>query len=155
MQLAPEQCEALRRTLRSLSEADMERCFKLVNEIREKKRVKATFGIAEIQRVMSEIWHELLPKKHVRGMHRNKKENWKRNYYIGRCMEFGDIWQRLFPQLLKVFEEKPFLRKFLCYSTSRKVHAFIFKPNWGKLVICRCGNCDHWVDITNDWKRKS
>ena len=154
MQLAPEQCEMLRMTLRSLSEADMERCFKLVNEIREEKRVKATYGIAEIQRVMSEIWHQLLPKRHVPGMHRNKREDYRRNYYIGKCMEFGEIWNKLFPQLLTVFEKKPFLTKFLHFSRKRKMHSFIFNRHWKKLVICRCGNCNHWVNITDDWKRK-
>ena len=131
----------------------MERCFKIVNEIREKKRIRATFGIAEIQRTLSEIWEKLIPKRYVRGTHKNKKEDFRRNIFIGKCMNLGESWVKLYPELVTVFKQKPFLRKYLYHSQEHQMDAFFFNKSWKKLVICRCDNCAAWAQRVEDWKR--
>ena len=146
IQLAPEQLEILRITLRALSEADMERSFKVVNEVLEEQRLRATFGVAEFARTARELWKNLIPSRSARSKYRNVKEKKFRNFYIGQCMHFDERWKKHFSQLWNVFKKKPFLRKFLHKSEKLKFHAFIFNRKWQNVTICRCGSCKPWVD---------
>ena len=146
IQLAPEQLETLRITLRALSEADMERSFKLVQEVLEEQRLRASFGIAEFARTARDLWKKLVPSRSVRSKYRNTKESTRRNFYIGPCMPFDMRWKKHFNELWSVFEKKSFLQKFLFTSEKLNFKAFIFNPKWKNLTICRCGSCQAWVD---------
>lgn len=69
IQLSPEFIEKYRVNLRSVSECDMERTFQGVKQLKLKKRLKATFGLSEVERTFEEIWGEFgfpvtLTKKH-------------------------------------------------------------------------------------------
>ena len=146
IQLAPEQLEILRITLRALSEADMERCFKIVNEVLEEKRLRATFGVAEFTRSARELWKKMIPSRSIRSKFRNVKEAKYRNFYIGPCMSFDGRWKAHFNELWGVFQKKHFLRKFLYKSQKLHFKAFIFNRKWKNVTICRCGSCKPWVE---------
>ena len=60
IQLAPEQCEKLKRPLKVFSECDMERSFKKSQEVKKRTRKRGTFGLAEMERCIGEIWKALL-----------------------------------------------------------------------------------------------
>ena len=142
IQLAPEQVEKLKKPLRPLSECDMERTFKKTNQTKDRLRTRATMGLAEMERCIGEIWKALLPRRHVRGTHKNEEKSWWRNIYIGHCMDLEIHWRKFFPEVWNIFLDKDYYRPFLRQSNDEVLHmkAFIFKKEWEKLVVCRYGN---------------
>ena len=147
VQLAPEQCERLRITLRALSECDMERSFKLVREYKEEKRLRATFGLAEMERTLSEIWQALLPKRFSRTKLMKKKKNYFTNFTFGHCLNLEKNWKKYFPQYWNAMNDREYYQPFLFESdpnheilTFKKV---LIRSDWDNLTICRfvCESC--------------
>ena len=144
IQLAAEQVERYRVTLRSLSEADMERSFKLVNQYKETHRLRATFGLAELERCVGEIWKQLMPERSIASTHRNIEENWFRNFIYGHCLDMEPNWRTFFPEVWEIFGERDYYKNFRYVSDRMKFRAIIINEKWKEVVICRCGQCKFW-----------
>ena len=137
IQLAAEQVERYRITLRTLSEADMERSFKLVNEYKDKHRLRATFGLAELERCMGEVWKALMPKRTIPGTHRNLEENWFRNFIFGHCLNLEPNWKKYFPEVWNIFMDRDYYRQFLYRSDKMNFKAVKMNENWKNVIVCR------------------
>ena len=129
--------ERYRITLRALSEADMERSFKLVNQYKDKHRLRATFGLAELERCVGEVWKALMPARSIPGTHRNLNVNWFRNLYYGHCINLDENWRRYFPEVWNIFMERDYYRPFLYKSHRMNFKAVIINKKWEDLLICR------------------
>ena len=139
IQLAPEQCEKLKRTLRVFSECDMERSFKKSQEAKKRTRKRGTFGLAEMERCIGEIWKALLPARSVAGNHRNLPKKGFRNFYYGHCLDMEISWRKLFPEVWDIFSQREYYKSFTRISDHErlKMKALIFDPKWEKVVVCR------------------
>ena len=141
VQLAPEQCEELRLTLRALSEADMERSFKKVSEYKDEKRLRAAFGLQEMERVMDEIWRALMPKRSVKSKHLPKQKSYFTNFIFGCCLNLEENWRKFFPQYWNAMRKREYYHPFLFEagipSTDLKFKKVFINAKWEDLTICR------------------
>ena len=139
IQLAPEQVERLKKSLRPFSECDNERIFKQTNQTRERTRVRATMGLAEMERCAGEIWKQLLPARFSRGTHRNEEKSFWRNFYFGHCLNLEPHWKKFFPEVWNIFVGRDYYRDFVRVSNHEtlKMKALVFCPEWKPVYICR------------------
>ena len=133
----------------------MERNFGKIALVKDEQRLRATLGVAEFERTLGEIWQALLPKRSIPGMHINEEESFFRNVYWGACLPLEKNWEKYFPEYWDIVVGREEYRQFARISNHNvlKMKAVLINPSWKRLVICRCGCCERFIDEGLEFKR--